>query len=528
MLYRYCNRSYKLLADKPWRAVISSVTGAQHDRGAAPCSCAMAHSASNGRATLLEKVLSIVERERLVSGIDENKKVVEFVHPEELKKILQLDIRREGRPLEEIEQILETVVRYSVKTQHPFFFNQLYGGIDEVALAGAWLIEALNTNQHTFEVAPVFTLVEHYVISRLVELFGWQDGDGIISPGGSMSNMFAMVVARYKRNPEVKKLGMSVMKPLVAFTSDQSHYSIGKAASWIGLGTDNVVKVETDSWGKMIPEALKEAVAAARARGCEPYFVMATSGTTVFGAFDPIDALADICKDENMWLHVDACWGGTAIMSKKHRHLLQGIHRADSVAWNPHKMLGVSLQCSPILVRHKGLLRECNAANATYLFQQDKFYDVSYDTGDKSVQCGRKVDAFKLYFLLTCNGMDEMERRVDAAFNAAQYLASQVSQRAGFRPVLGAAQGTNTCFWYIPPSLRQQQEDAEWWPKMAKVAPRLKERLVKAGSFLVGYQPVPEKGLVNFFRMVNTCYPEPQLRHMDHLLDQMDSLGADL
>lgn len=85
----------------------------------------------------------------------------------------------------------------------------------------------------------------------------------------------------------------------------QSHYSIGKAASWIGLGTDNVVKVETDSWGKMIPEALKEAVAAARARGCEPYFVMATSGTTVFGAFDPIDALADICKDENMWLHVD-------------------------------------------------------------------------------------------------------------------------------------------------------------------------------------------------------------------------------
>ncbi|KAG0719921.1 Acidic amino acid decarboxylase GADL1 [Chionoecetes opilio] len=500
----------------------------------------MAHSSTNAQGALLEKVLSIVERENLVKGMDETKKVIDFVHPEELKKILQLDIRREGRSLEEVEQVLETVVRYSVKTQHPHFYNQLYGGIDEVALAGAWLTEALNTNQHTFEVAPVFTLVEHFILNRLVELFDWQDGDGIFSPGGSMSNMYGMVLARYRKNPEVKKLGLSSMKPLVAFTSDQSHYSIGKAASWMGLGLDNVIKVETDSWGRMIPESLREEAAKARLKGGDPFFVNATSGTTVFGAFDPLDQLADVCRDENLWLHVDACWGGTAIVSRKHRHLLHGIHsirrtrrfkyltylrlpvlnsmnevstlasffRADSVVWNPHKMLGVPLQCSAFLVRHKGLLHESNSASATYLFQQDKFYDVSYDTGDKSFQCGRKVDAFKLYFLLTCHGMDEMERRVDGAFRAAEYLAEQVAQRPGFRPVLESAQCTNTCFWYIPPSLRHQQENTEWWLKVE--------------------QPVPEKGLVNFFRMVITCYPEPQSRHMDSLLNEMDTLGADL
>ena len=82
------------------------------------------------------------------------------------------------------------------------------------------------------------------------------------------------------------------------------------------------------------------------------------------------------------------------------------IFQVDSIAWNPHKMIGAPLQCSPFIVRHKGALHQCNSANATYLFQQDKFYDVTYDTGDKSVQCGRKVDAFKLWFMLKVSMME--------------------------------------------------------------------------------------------------------------------------
>lgn len=520
------------MTDMPLRGVIPCVTSAQHNSAAgvpADPRRAMARPASShADGRLLDNILGMVKRERMVSGVDESKKTVEFKPPEELKKILQLDIRAEGRSLQDVEEMMETVVQYSVRTQHPYFFNQLYGGIDEVALASAWLCEALNTNQHTFEVAPVFILVEHFVIARLVELFGWPEGDGIFSPGGSMSNLYGMTLARYRKHPEVKTRGMTGMKPLVAFTSDQSHYSVGKAASLLGLGLDNVVKVQTDATGRMIPQALKEAVAAARAGGGEPFFVGATAGTTVLGAFDPLDELADVCRDEGLWLHCDACWGGTAILSEKHRHNLHGIERCDSLSWNPHKMLCAPLQCSPFIVRHKDILQECNSANATYLFQQDKFYDVSYDTGDKSFQCGRKIDAFKLYFLLTCHGLKEMEERVDAAFSAAEYLSEQVSRRPGFRQVLATPQCTNVCFWYIPPSLRQEEESPEWWNKLAKVAPRLKERLVRDGSFMVGYQPLPDKGLVNFFRMVTKCNPKPTPEHMDHLLDEMERLGADL
>ncbi|XP_042208142.1 cysteine sulfinic acid decarboxylase-like isoform X2 [Homarus americanus] len=481
---------------------------------------------SEGR--LLKKVLEVVEREKLVTGMSETQKVVDFHHPQHLQKLLQLEIRREGRTLTEAQEVLEKVVQYSVKTQHPHFYNQLYAGIDEVALTGAWLTEALNTNQHTFEVAPVFIMVEHFVISKLVELFGWQQGDGIFSPGGSMSNMYGLVLARYRAHPEVKRRGNSSTRPLVILTSDQSHYSIKKAAAWAGLGTDNVVLVQTDSLGRMLPQALKEAVKEARRSGGDPFFVNATAGSTVFGAFDPLEEVADVCEEEGLWLHVDACWGGTAILSRTYSHLLQGIHRADSISWNPHKMLGVSLQCSPFIVKHQGLLHEANSASASYLFQQDKFYDTSYDTGDKSFQCGRKVDAFKLYLVMSLHGLDELERRVDAAFSASRYLYDQVLARPGFRPVLDRCQCTNTCFWYIPPSLRGQPETQEWWEKLSKVAPELKTRMIKAGSMMIGYQPVKEKGLVNFVRMINTCVPAPTNQHMEQVLDQLEALGADL
>ena len=126
---------------------------------------------------------------------------------------------------------------------------------------------------------------------------------------------------------------------------------------------------------------------------------MATEGTTVFGAFDPINALADVCAKYGLWLHVDSAWGGGVLMSRKHRHLMAGVERADSVTWNPHKLLGVPQQCSVILCRHQGLLKDVHRAEATYLFQKDKFYDISYDTGDKTFQCGRKVDVLKFWLM---------------------------------------------------------------------------------------------------------------------------------
>uniref|UniRef100_A0A8D0KY70 Glutamate decarboxylase like 1 n=1 Tax=Strix occidentalis caurina TaxID=311401 RepID=A0A8D0KY70_STROC len=348
--------------------------------------------------------------------------------------------------------------------------------------------------RYTYEVSPVFLLVEEAVIKKMIEFIGWEEGDGIFNPGGSVSNMYAMNLARYKFCPEIKEKGLSGLPRLVLFTSEECHYSMKKAASFLGIGTENVYFIKTDERGKMIPEELEK-------QGSAPFLVCATAGTTVLGAFDPLDKIADICEKHGLWLHVDASWGGSALISRKHCRLLHGIHRFQN-----------------------GLLKKCYSAKAAYLFQQDKFYDVSYDTGDKSIQCSRRPDAFKFWLMWKALGTTGLEERVNRALALARYLVEEIKKREGFQLLL-EPEYANVCFWYIPPSLRKMEDGPEFWQKLHQVAPIIKERMMKKGSMMLGYQP--HQGKVNFFRQV-VISPHVSREDMDFLLDEIELLAKDL
>uniref|UniRef100_A0A668A347 Glutamate decarboxylase like 1 n=1 Tax=Myripristis murdjan TaxID=586833 RepID=A0A668A347_9TELE len=474
----------------------------------------------------IQQSMAIIMEDAVRKATNVREKVCEWRSPEQLKELLDLELKDGGEAQSKILQRCRDAIRYSVKTTHPRFFNQLYAGMEPYSMVGSFIIEAIKPSLYTYEVAPVFTLMEEAVLKKMMEFLGWEEGgDGIFNPGGSVSNMYAMNVARFHHCPDIKELGLSAVPRLVMFTSQECHYSISKAAAFLGIGTKNVYVVPSDKRGKMIPAALEEQIKKAKNEGAEPFMVNATAGTTVLGAFDPIEEIADICEKYNLWLHVDACWGGAALLSKKHRHLLKGIHRANSVAWNPHKMLMACLQCCAFMVRDKtGLLQRCHSARASYLFQQDKFYDVSYDTGDKSIQCSRKPDAFKFWLMWKALGTSELERRVDRAFAMARYLAQEIKKREGFR-LLMEPEYANVCFWYIPPSLRNMPESPEFWQKLHTVGPAVKERMMKKGSMMVSYQPHGDK--VNFFRMI-IISPQASREDMDFVLDEIDRLGQDL
>lgn len=234
---------------------------------------------------------------------------------------------------------------------HPHFINQQFGGVDYYSLVGRFLTETLNTNLFTYEVAPVFVLMENEVLKGLRQLVGWTVGDGLFCPGGSASNMYAMNLARYQLFPEVKNQGLWCLPKLAIFTSHESHYSVKKGAAFLGIGIDNVVLVEVDDGGRMIPEDLDEKIQLAKSQGAVPLIVSCTSGTTVQGAFDPLHRIADVCEKHQVWMHVDGAWGGSVLFSIHHKHLMKGVDRANSVAWNPHKMLVAGLQCSVLLLK---------------------------------------------------------------------------------------------------------------------------------------------------------------------------------
>jgi glutamate/tyrosine decarboxylase-like PLP-dependent enzyme len=210
-----------------------------------------------------------------------------------------------------------------------------------------------NGQVHVYQVSPVLTLVEKHVSKELARLFGF-DGPhagGMTQPGGSASNASSVVIARNTLFPETKTSGLAG-KRFVLFTSAHGHYSLEKAAQLNGFGSDAVRGVPVDAAGRMRPEELRKMIDEAKQSGETPFYVNATAGTTVLGSYDPFDDIADICEEYGLWLHVDGSWGGSVVFNKEvSQSRLKGAERANSIAVNPHKMLGTPVTCSFLLAR---------------------------------------------------------------------------------------------------------------------------------------------------------------------------------
>lgn len=464
-------------------------------------------------------------------------------------------------PLAEAEEALDAekllnacklTLEYSVQTGSPLFFNQLYGRADTASIVGEWIAAAVNTNSHTFEVAPVFTLMEKYVLDRFASAVGpgfAAESDGLFVPGSSIGNLYGLILARHRVAPEIHTKGAAAAPRLVAFVSSQAHYSYLKSVRLLGIGSDNLVSVATDpTTGQMDPAALRAAIRTARADGATPFFVGATAATTVIGAFDPLRELRAVCDEEaggeaaaeqqqRLWLHVDGAWGGAALLSPTHAHHLDGADAADSLACSLHKMLGATLQCSVFVTRHRGALLAANAANAAYLFQPDKLY-TELDVGDKTIQCGRKADAFKMWLMWKSLGDAGLAARVDHAFALAAHATRVIDASDGALVLAYPPSCTNVCFWYVPERLRGAfPRGAAAMPPAADgaltpahpihaVAPRIKAALQKEGGALIGFQSV--NGLPNFFRWVFASADTVTPAHVEAILARIAELGEEL
>lgn len=395
------------------------------------------------------------------------KNLINYQNPEDLDRKFNLE-------KSDIIKELEKVIKYSVKTHNPYFFNQLYAGADTPGVLGEFVSALLNTSMYTYEVAPVFNILEKQLFEKYQELFGFQDC--IFAPGGSFSNIYALHLARFKQS------GSKI------YMSDQSHYSFEKGASLAGL--QNVVKIPSDNLGKIRLDLLEEEI-----KKEKPMMIVGTAGTTVFGAFDNIQELANLAEKYNIWLHVDASWGGSAIFSRK-KYLLNGISRADSMTVNPHKLMRCPLQCSLFLTNHPGLLKECNSQDAKYLFQKDKFYDTKYDTGDKYLQCGRRNDILKLWLQWKHYGIEGFTDHVNACLDKTQYLYDKIKYHPNYKLVV-EPEFINLCFWYLPHRLvlKEYMQD-----ELNQIAPKIKEKMMRDGTMMIGYQPLGE--FPNFFRMI--------------------------
>ena len=306
---------------------------------------------------------------------------------------VNLSLPEHGIGLDELANRLTRLLLASPTTSTPRFFNQLFGGRDWASVLGDMLVPLVNNSMYTYKVAGPHVLIEDLLVKKMGALMGYEKPGGIFSPGGSLSNLTAIVMARNVAEQNAREEGMSGRRHRI-YSSAVSHYSIRKGANMAGLGRDNVVKVSVDNQARMRPDALEQAIRRDLDMGFLPTMVNATLGTTVEGAFDPIPPLADICERYDLWLHLDGAWGGSLILCPETKHLFEGSGRADSITWDAHKMMGVPLTSSVLLTRDPRVLSDQFSEQADYLFQEDT---ERLNPGTRSIQCGRRNDVLKVW-----------------------------------------------------------------------------------------------------------------------------------
>ncbi|MGE3275884.1 MAG: aspartate aminotransferase family protein [Vicinamibacterales bacterium] len=392
---------------------------------------------------------------------------------------VDLAIGRHGADTAVVLAALEAIVGHSVNTAHPGFHNQLFSGQHPPAVIGEFVATLLNTTMATWEASPAATLVETGLLERLADLAGLGPGDGVFTTGGSESNMLALLAARHRRYPAIRTSGRWPERPPVVLVSEAAHYSVASAAQALGFGLANVVRVPVDAWGRMRRPALAAAVAESRARGGDPFFVCATAGTSVLGAFDPLDEIAEVADGEDLWLHVDGCLGAPALLSTRWRHLLAGSERADSLVWDAHKLMGVPITCSALVVAEPGCLEAAASPDrAEYLFHESDA-DRPDDLGPRNIRCARRVDALKLWTAWKALGDEGYEARIDRLFDLAAAAGAAIDQATGLERI-APVQSVSVVFRPVAPA----GVDPGWLVRAVR------QRLIDQGIAFLNYAPV--------------------------------------
>lgn len=369
--------------------------------------------------------------------------VADFIPSQELFESLDLALNEEPMSEQDFEKALESLVLKSPRTATVGFFNQLFGGRNPHAVLGDLLAVMLNNSMYTYKAAGAQIGVEKVILRQVCGMLGWDhNADGTLAPGGSMTNYMAMVMARDASDPQIKTAG--VTKRLMVYTSKESHYSIPKNAAFSGIGRDQVRYIDTDIQGRIDLDHLSQAIGEDLANGLTPAMINLTAGTTVLGAFDPIEPVIALAKKHNIWVHVDGAYCGSVLFSARYRHLIKGIEQVDSFSFNAHKMLGTPLSCSIIVTKDKRHLHESFSNNASYLYQTD--HD-EFNLGKMSLQCGRRNDALKFWTLWKSVGTRGLEKIVDHQFDLAEVARDHIRSNKDYT-LYSYEDSISVCFNY--------------------------------------------------------------------------------
>ncbi|HEV8255054.1 MAG TPA: pyridoxal-dependent decarboxylase [Vicinamibacteria bacterium] len=346
-----------------------------------------------------------------------------------------------------LEDFERWVLPGSMGTPHPLYLGLVNSSPLPAAALADLLISSLNNNGGAFHQSPAMSTCEEELVREFARLFGMAGADGMLLPGGTFATLQAIVLAR------VRATGGPARPGLRLYTSESAHFSVARAAIVAGIAAEDVVTIPVTGRGAMDADALERRIRRDREEGAAPFAVVATAGTTATGALDPLADIAAVSGEAGTWLHVDACYGGGAILLEPMRARFAGIERADSIAIDPHKWFFIPVTAALLLTIHRDVAQRTFATTAGSYIPTDG----EPDAWQRGIPTTRRSSGLAVWLALRAHGWRTIRGAVKSNIDLTRLLEGLLAER-GFR-VLEGGELSIACARWEPRDLSAEAID---------------------------------------------------------------------
>ena len=404
----------------------------------------------------------------------------------------------------DLVSLVREISEASLALSHPRYGAQQVAAPSPAAALVESAVAAMNQSLAVWEMSPIATAIDRDLMAGFKKLFGYpKASEGSLVPGGAFANLTALLAARDALAPQASKNGQARIAIIVGA---QAHYSIARAAAILGLGRDSVFKVPLDAEFCTDVEQVTHAFTSARKSGFRKFILVGSSGSTPTGSFDNLEALAEIARKQRAWFHVDTAHGAGLAFSRRFRRRLKGLSRADSMIFDPHKMMFMPLAAGGVLVRDGAHLLGPLQEQAPYLFGSKRRWP---DLGQLTIACSQRFDALKIWLVWRVYGgelWDHLTTHVcDVARAAFQYCSESEILEPAHEP-------HSNIFCFRLRGKRDRDSDAQHWA--------IKEKLNESGFGYISSTVLDGRRVLRIVVM-NPCTTADDIQDLLRRIEQL-------
>ncbi len=417
-------------------------------------------------------------------------------------------------PGTDFQTIIGRVLRLSHNLQHPRYIGHQCCTALPLAALNDLVGTFLNNASAVYEMGPVNIAMEKRLVQWMATLAGYgPEADGIFTNGGTLGNLTALLSARQvKADYNIWTEGVDSGRPLAVLVSEQCHYSVKRAVSVMGLGERAVYPVAVDREFHMDREDLARQYKKATGEDRRVFAVVANGCSTATGSFDDLEAVADFTREHDLWLHVDAAHGGSALLSGKYRSLLKGLNRADSLIWDAHKMMMIPALATAVLFREGRHSYESFSQKASYLFEKES-REEWYNYAHRTMECTKTMMGIKLYVPLAVYGTGIFREFIDRTYDLTRAFADLIEASPDFELAV-RPQSNIICFRYLPDGIADPDD----------LQRRIRRRVLERERFYIVQTDLKKR----FYLRCTVINPGTTIGDIEELLQHIRETAAEI